>query len=172
MKKIVSMMLALCLCFSLCFTLVGCSDKIDTKEKVFVVGEEILFEEGKEFNLPYNTFIWGEGTITEQCKITAKMVAMEEYTLEDSSNWPYQDQYLFSYRYRIYVKGYCSVEHAGEQINHTLNFRTSPYNGVNYHPTANYESTIIDENGYFEFSVDVYMPDVVTKVIPIELKSI
>lgn len=144
----------------------GC---LATDEKKFIVGEEIFFEDGKEFNLPLNTYIFGTGTITEQCRITAKMVAMEEYTLEDSTNWPYEDQYTFSYRYRIYVKGYCSKDHAGETISHTLTFRTSPYNGVTYLSTANYEGTIISDDGYFEFSVDVYMPDIITKVIPVSL---
>ena len=158
------------MCFSLNWVLSSCDNT--QQEHKFYVGQVILFENGKEFNLPINTYVFGEGTITEQCKITAKMVAMEEYTLDDSSNWPYQDQYLFSYRYRIYVKGNCPTKYAGQIFNHTLRFRTSPYNGVNYYPRANYVSTPVDENGYFEFSVDVYMPDVVTKVIPIGLESL
>ena len=109
------------------------------KQKEFVIGEEILFEDGKEFTLHFSY------------KITAKMVAMEEYSLDDSSNWPYPEQYTFSYRYRIYVKGYCDPEHVGETFNYTLSFRTVPYNGVTYRPTANYESTTVGEDGYFEF---------------------
>ena len=97
------------------------------------------------------------------------MVAMEEYSLDDSSNWPHPEEYIFSYRYRIYVKGYCDPKHVGETFNYTLNFRTVPFNGVQYHPTANYESTTVGEDGYFEFSVDVYMPDVVTDVLPLRL---
>ena len=131
------------------------------KQKEFVIGEEILFEDGKEFTLPFS--------YTEQVKITAKMVAMEECSLDDSSNWLYPDRYLFSYRYRIYVAGYCDAEHAGETFNYTLEFRTVPFNGVNYCPFANYESTTVGEDGYFEFSVDVYMHDVVTDVLPVRL---
>ena len=97
------------------------------------------------------------------------MVAMEEYSLDDSSNWPHPEEYIFSYRYRIYGKGYCDPKHVGETFNYTLNFRTVPFNGVQYHPTANYESTTVGEDGYFEFSVDVYMPDVVTDVLPLRL---
>ena len=133
------------------------------KQKEFVIGEEILFEDGKEFTLPFS--------YTEQVKITAKMVAIEECSLDDSSNWLYPDRYSFSYRYRIYVAGYCDAEHAGETFNYTLEFRTVPYNGVTYHPTANYESTTVGEDGFFEFSVDVYMPDAVTKVLPVSLRA-
>ena len=143
------------------------------KEKEFVVGEEILFENGEEFTLPSYYWYEGDGLVSwgvlEQCKIKAKMVAVEEFSLNDSSKWPYPEQYRFSYKYRIYVTGYCPLEHAGETCNYNLSFRTSPYNGANYKPTANYESTIISDDGYFEFSVDVYMPDVVSKVIPINL---
>ena len=136
------------------------SDSKESDEAVFVIGEEILFANGEEFLLPVNY-------TSDYYKVTsAKMVAMEEYTLDDPESWPYKDQYIFSYRYRIYVTGYCSTEQAGNKFGYTMRFRTAPYNGVEYLPRVNYESSIIREDGYFEFSVDVFMPDMVTKVIP------
>jgi hypothetical protein len=150
------------------------------EEKEFVVGEEILFVNGEEFPISSyevkyfrddETFEITESETIIDYRITAKMVAVEEFKLDDQSNWPYKGRYLFSYKYRLFVTGYCSPERAGEKFNYTLQFRTAPYNGVDYMPTANYESSTIGEDGYFEFSVDVYMPDMVTEVIPTRLST-
>jgi hypothetical protein len=69
----------------------------------------------------------------------------------------------------VYVTGYAPVEDAGSDFKYTLRFRTDPYNGVNYWPSANYESTTVGADGYFEFSVDVYTHDIVTKVHPVDM---
>lgn len=152
------------------------------EEKEFVVGEEILFVNGEEFPISsyesYSKYDDENGTgqyieieEIEDYRISAKMVASEELKLGDQTNWPYKGRYLFSYKYRMFVTGYCSPERAGEKFNYTLQFRTAPYNGIDYMPTANYESSTIGEDGYFEFSVDVYMPDMVTEVIPTRLST-
>ena len=149
-----------------------------SKQKEFVIGEEILFEEGKEFTLMAYDYFWKVDDeydeyveIIEPCKITAKLVAKEEYSLDAPSDWPYPGEYDYSYRYRLYVKGYyCDAEHTGETFNYTMSFRTVPYNGVDYRPSVNYESTTVGEDGYFEFSVDVYTKDVVTDVLPVSLR--
>ena len=159
-------------------TITSC-DKTASQGKKFVVGEEILFNEGKPFTLVRYVSKYGYDENwnyvlleekNEQFTITsAKLVAMEELSLDDSSNWPIKDKYLFSYRYRMYVTGYAPIEYAGEGFIYTLRFRTVPYNGVEYYPIYNRESSVVGNDGYFEYSVDVYMPDVVTRVLPVDI---
>ena len=165
-KKIICIVLLLALSACLLF---ACNAKA---EKTFVKGEEILFADGEPFELPASSYIRGEGTTIETFTITsAQMVAEEEFTLDNPEAWLYPEQYLFSYRYRIYVTGYAPIAHAGEVFHYTLRFRTVPYNGVEYLPTKNYKSETVKEDGYFEFSVDVYMPDIIEKVQPTRLTN-
>ena len=141
-----------------------------SQEKGFVIGEEILFENGRSFELPGIAYVSGEGNVVDTFTITkAKMVAQEEYKIDDRDNWPYSDQFLFSYRYRIFVTGYAPEKCIGKEFDYTLRFRTCPFNGVEYLPSANYEAKEVGPDGSFEFSVDVYMPDPVEKVIPVRL---
>ena len=143
-----------------------------TKSKGFVVGEEILFENGKEFTAHYISSKYVDGiweTIVTPYKITsAKLVAVEEIPLDDPSKWADNAKYDFSYKYRLYVAGYAPVESAGQKFQLSLCFRTNPYS-AHYSPRLNYESTIVGEDGYFEFSVDVYTYDILTKVHPVQM---
>ena len=142
------------------------------KSKKFVVGEEILFENGEEFTAfsSYYSNSNSERIYVPYTITSAKLVAVEKIPLDDPNKWGNDIRYLFSYKYRLYVTGYAPVESAGAKFNYTLLFRTDPYNGVNYMPEKNYESTTVGEDGYFEFSVDVYLPDIVTKVYPLSLE--
>ena len=140
------------------------------KSKEFVVGEEIVFGGGEQFTInhiyyKYDYTGYMVGTVSDPHKITsAKLVAVEEIPLADSSKWP-SKVYDCSYKYRLYVTGYAPKTKAGKQFNQILVFRTDPYTTI-YAPRSNYESSTIGKDGYFEFSVDVYTTDIVTKVVP------
>ena len=183
MKKVVAILLALVLC-SLLFVSCGKDGVTPTIEisedgywvingektdvsavarpKEFVVGEELLLNDGEPFSIPIaDTKEWCTGVI-------AKLVAVKEIPLDDPEAWPYPNDYARSYKYRLYVSGYCPVENAGKECTYRLAVRFSPSLGGTYSPNRsdNYQSTTIGEDGYFEFSVDLYLPDAVTKVIP------
>ena len=133
------------------------------KPKEFVVGEEVLLNDGKEFSIPIaNTNEWCTG-------VTAKLVAVEEIPLDSPEAWVDKDGYSHSYKYRLYVSGYGPVKNAGKECTYTLAFRLSPITGAVYVPRTGYKTTTIGEDGYFEFSIDFYSPDVVTKVIPVRM---
>lgn len=141
------------------------------KEKEFVVGEEILFEEGKEFSLFFGKHTAPQSIAGKQCKVTAKIVAKEEYTLDNPSAWPYPNEFRVSYRYRLHVKGYCPKELAGQTFNYTMSLRFSSYGGATYTPIHNHESTIVGADGYFEFSADVYTSDILTDIVPVDFTT-
>ena len=142
------------------------------KPKEFVVGEEILFEDGEPFTVFYryytNISTTREEVIEPYTITSAKLVAVEEIPLDDPSKWADNANYDFSYKYRLYVAGYAPVEDAGQKFQLSLCFRTNPYS-AHYGPSINYESTIVGEDGYFEFSVDVYTYDILTKIHPVKM---
>ena len=181
MKKTISLVVIVSILITSTLWLVSC-DKIGVATpKIFIVGEEILFENGKEFTV-YHQFNGGlvydpikdayiMKTVLKPCTITsAKLVAVEKIPLDDPSKWGSDYGYYYSYKYCMYVTGYAPELEVGTEFNLTLQFRTDPYDGNVYRPSKNYESTVVGEDGYFEFSVDVYTPDIVTKVHPVNLE--
>ena len=158
MKKVVAILLVLILC-SMSLVSCGIGENV-AKPKEFVIGEELLLNDGEEFSIPIaDTDEWCTG-------VTAKLVAVEEIPLDNPDAWSNKNDYLDSYKYRLYVSGYCPIKNAGKECTYRLSVRFSPHLGSSYIAQDNYRSTTIGEDGYFEFSTDLYLPDAVTKVIP------
>ena len=142
------------------------------KPKKFVVGEEIYFANGEEFTV-YGIVDVLLNDVSIYTITSAKLVAVEEIPLNDPSKWAYQYQYIFSYKYRMYVTGYAPIEQAGSKFEHVLRYRTGTSSGIDvfdfYADWNTYESTIVGEDGYFEYSVDVHSPCILTNVYPVNM---
>ena len=140
------------------------------QKKEFVVGEEISFKNGEEFTLyteRYYDYSTGSFVEEEEFKITyAKIVAAEESNYSKETDWPVS-AYDYSYKYTIYAKGYCPEKYAGKQFDKTILFRSFAESHTRYAPCINYIPSIVAEDGYFEFTVDVYVRTQITEAVAI-----
>ena len=161
---------------SSCETTTSNGEEISSGETTVSDDKEIFFNNGKEIKLQgeylRSVTQYGE-TIKVLCadeyKITAKLVLIKELLFKVPGDSPDSDMYVSLYQYRLYVEGYCSPLRAGEKFKDSLVFRMPPATR-DYFPTANYSSSTIQENGYFEFSADIEVPSKITHVLPVEMR--